>query len=88
MKKDMPLEGLRWSRDSGSALCVTPQTAVLGRAGGAIQTGVVNNLFRFFIQEGYGWFLSGCQYLRIFFSSQVFSVIDGLLSSPLCHKGV
>ena len=36
MKKDMPLEGLRWSRDSGSALCVTPQTAVLGRAGGGI----------------------------------------------------
>lgn len=35
MKKDMPLEGLRWSRDSGSALYVTPQTAVLGRAGGA-----------------------------------------------------
>ena len=36
MKKDMPLEGLRWSRDSGSALYDTPQTAVLGRAGGAI----------------------------------------------------
>ena len=34
MKKDMPLEGLRWSRDSGSALYGTPQTAVLGRAGG------------------------------------------------------
>ena len=33
MKKDMPLEGLRWSRDSGSALYGTPQTAVLGRAG-------------------------------------------------------
>ena len=32
----MPLEGLRWSRDSGSALYDTPQTAVLGRAGGAI----------------------------------------------------
>ena len=31
----MPLEGLRWSRDSGSALYDTPQTAVLGRAGGA-----------------------------------------------------
>ena len=28
----MPLEGLRWSRDSGSALYDTPQTAVLGRA--------------------------------------------------------
>ena len=31
MKKDMPLEGLRWSRDSGSALYDKPQTAVLGR---------------------------------------------------------
>ena len=36
MKKDMPLEGLRWSRDSGSALYDTPQTAVLGRAVGGI----------------------------------------------------
>ena len=34
----MPLEGLRWSRDSGSALYDTPQTAVLGRAGGAACT--------------------------------------------------
>ena len=34
MKKYMPLEGLRWSRDSGSALYDTPQTAVLGRAEG------------------------------------------------------
>lgn len=25
MKKYMPLEGLRWSRDSGSTLCDTPQ---------------------------------------------------------------
>ena len=33
MKKDMTLEGLRWSRDSGSALYDTPQTAVLRRAG-------------------------------------------------------
>ena len=37
MKKGMPLEGLRWSRDSGSALYDTPQTAVLGRAGGVIR---------------------------------------------------
>ena len=36
MKKDMPLEGLRWSRDSGSALYDTPKTAVLGRAGGGV----------------------------------------------------
>ena len=25
MKKYMPLNGLRWSRDSGSTLCDTPQ---------------------------------------------------------------
>jgi len=36
MKKDMPLEGLRWNRDSGSALYDAPQMAVLGRAGGDI----------------------------------------------------
>ena len=34
MKKYMPLNGLRWSRDSGSALCGVPQTVVLGQAGG------------------------------------------------------
>lgn len=34
MTKDMPLEGLRWNRDSGSALYDAPQMAVLGRAGG------------------------------------------------------
>jgi len=27
MKKNMPLEGLRWSRDSGSALCDTSQNS-------------------------------------------------------------
>ena len=39
MKKDMPLEGLRWRRDSGSALYDTPQN---GRSrtgwGGVSQT--------------------------------------------------
>lgn len=30
----MPLNGLRWSRDSGSALYIIPQIVVLGRAGG------------------------------------------------------
>ena len=28
------LEGLRWSHDSGSAIYDTPQTTILGRAGG------------------------------------------------------
>ena len=37
MKKYMPLNGLRWSRDSGSALCGTPPTGVLGQAGGQVK---------------------------------------------------
>ena len=41
MKKNMPLEGLRWSRDSGSALYDTPQTAVLGRAGGGVPAKII-----------------------------------------------
>lgn len=36
MKKYMPLNGLRWSRDSGSTLCGTPPNGVLGQAGGVI----------------------------------------------------
>ena len=38
MKKYTPLDGLRWSRDSDSALNNMPQTDVLGRAGGKSQT--------------------------------------------------
>ena len=34
MKNYMPLDGLRCSRDSGSAHCDTPKSAVLGRPGG------------------------------------------------------
>ena len=34
MKNYTPLDGLRWSRDSDSALNNMPQTDVLGRAGG------------------------------------------------------
>ena len=35
MKNYMPLNGLRWSRDSGSANCDMLQSDVLGRPGGA-----------------------------------------------------
>ena len=35
MKTYMPLNGLRWSRNSGSANCDMPQSAVFGRPGGA-----------------------------------------------------
>ena len=37
MKKYTPLDGLRWSRNSDSALNNMPQTDVLGRAGGVNQ---------------------------------------------------
>ena len=33
MKTYMPLNGLRWSRNSGSANCDIPQSAVFGRPG-------------------------------------------------------
>ena len=36
MKNYMPLDGLRCSRDSGSAHCDTPKSAVLGRPGGGV----------------------------------------------------
>ena len=38
MKKDMPLEGLRWSRDSGSALYDTPQNGRSRTGWGGIST--------------------------------------------------
>ena len=47
----MPLEGLRWSRDSGSALYDTPQTAVLGRAGGVKKRQVLM-LLLFLLKNG------------------------------------
>lgn len=36
MKTYMPLNGLRWSRNSGSANCDMPQSAVFGRPGGVL----------------------------------------------------
>ena len=36
MKTYMALDGLRWSRDSGSANCDIPRSAVFGRPGGVI----------------------------------------------------
>ena len=38
MKTYMPLNGLRWSRNSGSANCDMPQSAVFGRPGGGWST--------------------------------------------------
>ena len=37
MKTYMPLNGLRWSRNSGSANCDMPQSAVFGRPGGGVE---------------------------------------------------
>ena len=46
MKKYTPLDGLRWSRNSDSALNNMPQTDVLGRAGGVnAQFGHLSDFF-------------------------------------------
>ena len=42
MKTYMALDGLRWSRDSGSANCDMPRSAVFGRSGG----GSTSNLYK------------------------------------------
>ena len=47
MKKYTPLDGLRWSRNSDSALNNMPQTDVLGRAGGAAKTCPLTDKHRF-----------------------------------------
>ena len=44
MKTYMPLNGLRWSRNSGSANCDMPQSAVFGRPGGGIYIGHAYNI--------------------------------------------
>ena len=38
MKTYMALDGLRWSRDSGSANCDIPRSAVFGRPGGRVDS--------------------------------------------------
>ena len=63
MKKDMPLEGLRWSRDSGSTLCDTPQN-------GRSRTGWGGNIcfFRYeFLVFGV-YFMGECDTLLVFFN--------------------
>ena len=47
MKKDMPLEGLRWSRDSGSALYDTPPNgrSRTGWGGNLSDIHIVTSLF-------------------------------------------
>ena len=48
----MPLNGLRWSRNSGSANCDMPQSAVFGRSGGGRCTFISsnnNNIYNIYI---------------------------------------
>ena len=49
MKTYMPLNGLRWSRNSGSANCDMPQSAVFGRPGGSCRQ-------RWCVADGEPWF--------------------------------
>ena len=50
MKKYMPLEGLRWSRDSGSTLCDTPQNG-RSRTGWGGQVSQVQKLKKLSLTE-------------------------------------
>ena len=43
MKTYMALDGLRWSRDSGSANCDMPRSAVFGRSGGVQNSMTISN---------------------------------------------
>ena len=47
MKTYMPLNGLRWSRNSGSANCDMPQSAVFGRPGGGCVNMYLTISFRY-----------------------------------------
>lgn len=47
MKKDMPLEGLRWSRDSGSALCDTSQNSRSRTGWGGVKRLILIELYCF-----------------------------------------
>ena len=52
MKTYMPLNGLRWSRNSGSANCDMPQSAVFGRPGGEFVIFImIYYLFLYLIQK-------------------------------------
>ena len=91
MKKYMPLEGLRWSRDSGSALYDTPQTAVLGRAGGAwAQTpkrpasgdGKVDNPYKISTAAELAWFRNQVNSGKNSISAKLTADID---LSEFCH---
>lgn len=58
MKNYTPLDGLRWSRNSDSALNNVPQTDVLGRAGGAnlsdLTPGVGGDILLLFVYAFFG----------------------------------
>ena len=64
----MPLNGLRWSRNSGSANCDMPQSAVFGRPGGGIDDNLV-----------YGLDVLLCQTEEV----QVYAVIFGEFAQPV-----
>ena len=53
MKNYTPLDGLRWSRNSDSALNNVPQTDVLGRAGGIFFT-----FYKYFNYLGIDWMIT------------------------------
>lgn len=55
MKKYMPLEGLRWSRDSGSALCDTPQNSRSRTGWGGKSKYFLLLMMLFYVNEALAW---------------------------------
>lgn len=64
MKKYMPLEGLRWSRDSGSTLCDTPQNGRSRTGWGAGIRDVGRHTWLFLILSGAATGLSWLFYFK------------------------
>ena len=81
MKKYMPLEGLRWSRDSGSTLCDTPQNGRSRTGWGEVKEN--KPLLPSFS------FYPACSYphISVFLSFHpVYILISQILSVPLLAK--
>ena len=93
MKKYMPLEGLRWSRDSGSTLCDTPQNgrSRTGWGGAWAQTrpskgdGKVGNPYIITKAEELKWFRDEVNRGRNNICAKIADNVEVIDMSTVCH---
>lgn len=69
MKKNMPLEGLRWSRDSGSALCDTSQNSRSRTGWGGVLLFILDFIIVLFLSTNYDLYYCTSTY---FYSKVIF----------------